>query len=174
MLLGTTDTPFLENPENVSVEEEDVDYLLQAYNHYFPHQIFKSADVIASFAGVRPLVQSQKGSRRHALQADSKGIMTVAGGKYTTYRKLAEVTVNLVSHRLHHFTPCVTAEIPLYADSFTENELRNFAASLAIEKEITEHLLSNYGPAAMHILKKFHINPLGGIKDVLSSSPSTG
>lgn len=99
IIIGTTDTDFKGNPKDVSVTQEDVNYLLDITEQYFPNAKIKKQDIIASYAGVRPLVKDEsdsegKTSREHTIFSDKRGVTFVAGGKYTTYRLMCEQTVN--------------------------------------------------------------------------------
>jgi glycerol-3-phosphate dehydrogenase len=98
IIIGTTDTDFSDSPEKVTSTPEDVQYLLDITEQYFPGAKITAHDVIASYAGVRPLVydgsQSEgKTSREHTIISDPRGITFVAGGKYTTYRLMCQQTV---------------------------------------------------------------------------------
>lgn len=93
-IIGTTDTDFPGDPKTVSVLKEDVDYLLNVANQYFPGAGLSEADIIGSYAGVRPLVDDgaeteSKTSREHLIYNDERNMTFVAGGKYTTYRRMA-------------------------------------------------------------------------------------
>lgn len=99
IIIGTTDTDFREDPQNVSATSEDVKYLLSVADFYFPGANLTPQDVIASYAGVRPLVHDGsssegKTSREHTIIHDDRGITFVAGGKYTTYRLMCQQTVD--------------------------------------------------------------------------------
>jgi glycerol-3-phosphate dehydrogenase len=93
-IIGTTDTDYPGDPKDVSVTPEDVDYLLDVANQYFPGAGLTKADIIGSYAGVRPLVDDgaeteSKTSREHLIYNDDRNMTFVAGGKYTTYRRMA-------------------------------------------------------------------------------------
>ena len=99
VILGTTDTDFKDNPTDVSTQSQDVSYLLQIVNTYFPKFRMVEEDIIASYSGVRPLVHDgssseSKTSREHTIFSDDRNITFVAGGKYTTYRNMAEQVVD--------------------------------------------------------------------------------
>ncbi len=101
VIVGTTDTDFNGRPETVSVTPEDVEYLLEITNRYFPGAKLTAKDIVSSYAGVRPLVQDDsasegKTSREHTIIHDPSGITFVAGGKYTTYRLMSEDIVDQV------------------------------------------------------------------------------
>ncbi len=105
VIVGTTDTDYSENPDSVVADKSDVDYVLQVAQSYFPTANLQLSDVISCYAGVRPLVQDEaasegKTSREHTIWTHSTGVTFVAGGKYTTYRKIAE---DVVKHVLHQF-----------------------------------------------------------------------
>ncbi|MCA9577179.1 MAG: glycerol-3-phosphate dehydrogenase/oxidase, partial [Myxococcales bacterium] len=104
--LGTTDTDFEGDPADVAATLEDVDYLIEASNSYFPDHTIERDDVIATWAGLRPLiappsadgdgdaegggeVSESKVSREHQILVGQDGLITIAGGKLTTYRKMA-------------------------------------------------------------------------------------
>src|SRR5690606_31907499 len=97
--LGTTDTPFTGNLENPTVEKVDADYLIKEINQMFPTVNLTPEDVVSSWAGVRVLLQ-EKGkkpseiSRKDEVFISETGLISIAGGKLTGYRKLAEQVVN--------------------------------------------------------------------------------
>ncbi|MBX3034957.1 MAG: glycerol-3-phosphate dehydrogenase/oxidase [Bdellovibrionaceae bacterium] len=105
IIIGTTDTDYKGSPDDVVATREDVDYLLDITGHYFPGAGIRESDIIASYAGVRPLVNDNSGSegktsREHTIFTDPRGVTFVAGGKYTTYRLMAKQVVDEV---LRHF-----------------------------------------------------------------------
>ncbi len=99
VIVGTTDTDFREDPKDVRVGDEDVRYLLSVTNRYFPEIHVHAADILSCYSGVRPLVkdgaQSEgKTSREHVIFQPEERLTLVAGGKYTTYRAMAEEIVD--------------------------------------------------------------------------------
>jgi len=97
--IGTTDTDHPGAPEDAVATREDVRYLLATTNHFFPRQALVPTDVISTWAGLRPLIRSDaatayKTSREHEIHADARGVTTIAGGKLTTYRAMAEELVD--------------------------------------------------------------------------------
>lgn len=98
--IGTTDTDFSGDPGEVCADGEDVRYLLAASNHYFPESKLDTSDVIATWAGVRPLIGQEDAedesavSREHEIRVDSDFLITIAGGKLTTYRRMAAEVVD--------------------------------------------------------------------------------
>lgn len=99
VIVGTTDTDFGPEPGEVRTEKEDVRYLLQVLADYFPGAKLTEKDIVACYAGVRPLIDDgaqteSKTSREHEIWTERGNVTFVAGGKYTTYRRMAEQTVN--------------------------------------------------------------------------------
>lgn len=105
-IVGTTDIFTGESPDDVRASEAEVSYLLAAANAYFPDAKLTEADVIASWAGIRPLAAAPYGrnpssiSREHNIVRDSTGMITVTGGKLTTYRSMAAGVVDEVMRSL--------------------------------------------------------------------------
>jgi len=122
VILGTTDTDYDGSLEQVVASAEDVDYVLEVTNRVFPPARLQREDVLSSWAGVRPLIASRntrKGtpsntSRNHQIRMPHPGWIDVAGGKLTTYRLMAEQTVDRVRKHLGIELPrCRTADEPL-------------------------------------------------------------
>ena len=121
VILGTTDTDYpsteLENP---ACEPEDVAYILKIANRTFPDAKLTGDDVIATWTGLRPLIANPNGSpsdisREHEIHMPEPGWFDVAGGKLTTYRLMAEQTVDRIVKylALANARPCTTADEPL-------------------------------------------------------------
>ena len=106
-IIGTTDTWTDESPETVHASFEDVDYLLRSANAYFPRAQLQRADVVSAWAGIRPLATAPSTnpsavSREHSIVTDSSGVISVTGGKLTTYRSMAAEIVDLAQRSLGH------------------------------------------------------------------------
>jgi len=105
-IVGTTDTPTDERPESVRASREDIEYLLGAANYFFPAARLTTADVVAAWAGIRPLVASgftrdpASASREHRIDRSPSGLISVSGGKLTTYRSMAAEVVDVVERSL--------------------------------------------------------------------------
>lgn len=122
--LGTTDTDYTGPLDNPACTPEDVDYLLEAANNVTTSRLTR-ADVTGVWAGLRPLLAPEGGhvsertadlSRRHTVRTSSDGVVTVTGGKLTTYRKMAQDTVDAVVRELGESPRrrrCVTKNLPL-------------------------------------------------------------
>ncbi len=102
--LGTTDTDYDGDPGDVKASASDVDYLIDAANDYFPGSRLEADDVISTWAGLRPLMAPAGGqeeeisasdvSREHQIIVDQSGLITIAGGKLTTYRRMSAEVVD--------------------------------------------------------------------------------
>lgn len=119
VIIGTTDTDYQGRPEDVRVEREDIRYVMSVVNAAFPQLNLVLADLISSWAGLRPLIANPDGSpsdisRAHQIRSPEKGWWDVAGGKLTTYRLMAEQTVDqIVTHLARPKIACRTATEPL-------------------------------------------------------------
>lgn len=167
-LIGATDTFFSDNPETVAVNEADVDYLLEAFRHHFPHLGINQASIISTFVGLRPLVANHHSkkpslvSRDHAIQMSEGGLISVLGGKFTTHRRMAEEAVDLVISQMdpsREFDRCRTEETPLPGVILGANNLEQELEQVGLNKTQIDHLLQNYGQLAGHILKIIRKNP---------------
>jgi glycerol-3-phosphate dehydrogenase len=119
-IIGTTDTATAEHPQEVRAARADVRYLLAACNRFFPEAKLTEDDVISAWAGIRPLVARKAGgdpasaSREHAITTTARGVLTITGGKLTTFREMAEQCVDAAVRRLAtRVRPCDTATSPL-------------------------------------------------------------
>lgn len=119
LIVGTTDTDYDGLPENVAVETADIEYVLRTVNASFPSVNLRAADVISTWAGLRPLIASPDGSpsdisRGHQIRTPEPGWWDIAGGKLTTYRLMAEQAVDAICrHLARPATRCRTADEPL-------------------------------------------------------------
>ena len=98
-LVGTTDTAIPEATLEPSAQEEEIEFILKTAGQYL-HKAPSRADVLSVFTGIRPLVTGGKASntaalsRDHTIRIDASGLLSIAGGKWTTYRHMAEDCVN--------------------------------------------------------------------------------
>jgi glycerol-3-phosphate dehydrogenase len=106
-VLGTTDTDFTGSADEVAADAEDVRYLCDSGNGYFPGANLKPSDVIATWAGLRPLiaappdVDESEISREHEIFTRPDGLVIIAGGKLTTYRRMARQVVDKTLELVH-------------------------------------------------------------------------
>ncbi len=115
-IVGTTDGPTPTDPARAAIEPADVQYLLRLLDRYFEPLQIKASDILSGYVGVRPLVGESAGegggnlakvSREHEIRTGPGGVTLVAGGKYTTHRKMAE---EIVDFSLHHGAVALRAE----------------------------------------------------------------
>jgi glycerol-3-phosphate dehydrogenase len=130
-ILGTTDTDYSGPLDRIFAELTDIRYILDVTNRFFPGAKLSENDVISSWAGVRPLIADPHGapsdiSRSHEIRNPEPGWWDVAGGKLTTYRLMAEQTVDQIVHALKRAglkpeaAPCRTAKEPLLPPAETK------------------------------------------------------
>jgi len=125
-ILGTTDTDYRGSPDEVLADAQDVRYVLTITNRFFPQAQLAADDVISTWAGLRPLIADPNGkpsdiSRTHEIKNPEPGWWDVAGGKLTTYRLMAEQTVDrIVREQQLTASPCRTAVEPLLSPAETE------------------------------------------------------
>ena len=118
-LIGTTDNDYdADDLDHIRPAEEDIAYLLDATNAFFGASL-KPSDLTGAYAGVRPLIstgdpkKSVDISRKAELYETSSGMVTITGGKLTTWRRMAKMTVDAIVEREARDAPCRTHEIPL-------------------------------------------------------------
>jgi glycerol-3-phosphate dehydrogenase len=105
-IIGTTETPAEQGPDDVRASQSDVDYLLASANLFFPEARLTTADVLSAWAGLRPLAAPLgdgnlgSASREHSIVREPSGLVTVTGGKLTTYRSMAADVVDRVQREL--------------------------------------------------------------------------
>jgi len=104
-IVGTTDTDYDGSPDQVVADESDITYLLRSANAVFPNARLQRSDVVAAWAGLRPLLAAGPRSasavpREHRIVESAAGLITIAGGKLTTYRCMAAAVVDAVARRL--------------------------------------------------------------------------
>jgi glycerol-3-phosphate dehydrogenase len=170
-LIGTTDTFPDAGPDALQVQPHEIAYLLEGYNHHFePH--LDVADVMGTFAGLRPLLRAQPGtpsslSREFRLVSASSGLVTALGGKYTTFRHMAETIVDHIGRRLGKTARCRTRTLPLEGTP-QEPWDAYFARTRAwIERQYPQaaasapHLLHRYGDRVREVLTMIGKEPRG-------------
>jgi glycerol-3-phosphate dehydrogenase len=152
-LVGTTDMDYEGPLDHVMPSEQDIDYLLSAINDYFGTAL-GPAQLTGAFAGVRPLIstgdpkKSVDISRKAELYETSSGMITITGGKLTTWRRMAKMTVDRLVEREARDAPCRTHEIPLGAPV----PLDELPKVEGVPDESYPALASRYGHAAHDVL----------------------
>jgi glycerol-3-phosphate dehydrogenase len=154
-VLGTTDMPYSGDLEAPVASAAEAAYLLRHANRYLRRALAPS-DITAAYAGIRPLLAASEDSsaalaRDHRVVASRGGLISIVGGKLTTYRAMAEDTVDAIDTRERTRRRCVTATLPLQGAAGVaqvESALRHSA--LAADQR--NHLLESYGGAAGDLL----------------------
>ncbi len=126
--IGTTDTNYSGDYHNPSIDTNDVNYLLEATNRIFPQANLQTTDVQSSWAGLRPLIHEEgkaptELSRKDEIFVSDSGLLSIAGGKLTGYRHMAEQVVDMVCKKIakaekRTFDKCKTRNIPLSGSDF--------------------------------------------------------
>lgn len=155
-LIGTTDTDYERSADSVQVEEEDIQYLLQEASRVFPHINFDRSKIITTFAGLRPLVADRghpsRISRKEAIEKSSSGIYFVMGGKYTTYRAIAEETVRKALPSFSSKMP-YCAQYPLYGSGGGNEELKILSQRYDVPLDLVRYLQGIYGSRFIDVLE---------------------
>ncbi len=186
--VGTTDTNYADDKNNIEVDLTDALYLLSAVNHMFPEIELTLHDITSSWAGLRPLIHEEgkspsELSRKDEIFVSDSGLISIAGGKLTGYRKMAERVVDRVCKNLkekHQLKTesCYTDKIPLSGSKFksfdeVEKYIRNVYYRIkkdGFEMCDARYLVTTYGVQTETILT--HYNQLEGddIKEKLIRS----
>ncbi len=172
-VIGTTDTDYHGDPDRVAADAADIDYLLEVANFFFPESKLVPDDVLATWAGLRPLVMpSSDGldassvSREHRILS-RPGLVTIIGGKLTTYRRMAAQLLSEAYKQLGVTEPpCATLDRPLPGatdwkpptddfDPVAELTEELVALNLpGIDRQVARHLATTYGVRARTIVEK--------------------
>jgi len=155
-LIGTTDNDYEGEFEHVRPAGEDIDYLLSAVNDFFGADLHPG-DLVGAFAGVRPLIstgdpkKSVDISRKAELYETSSGMITITGGKLTTWRRMAKMTVDRLVERDAREAPCRTHEIPL-GQAIAAEDLPRVEGVGLVGPDPYAALAARYGEAAYQVL----------------------
>jgi len=121
--IGTTDTDYEGDPSDVHATRADVDYLIEAMRAYAPNHPLTHDDVLSTWAGLRPLVRPPEAglgesavSREHTITVGEDGLITIAGGKLTTYRRMSAEVVDTAVKLLHLQAALPAALMPAHTD----------------------------------------------------------
>ena len=167
---GTTDTNYVESKDDINVNLVDATYLISAVNNMFPNLELTLSDIESSWAGLRPLIHEEgksasELSRKDEIFFSDSKLISIAGGKLTGYRKMAERVVDMVERKLRkrfeqEFDEVKTDEINLTAKSFKNYKLvKRYISAVTkqlIPLELTEkdasYLVHNYGKQTDEII----------------------
>jgi len=136
VIVGTTEIEYYDSPDEVRITKDEVDYLLEVANRYFPSAELGYRDIITTYSGVRPLID-ERGlsatdvSREHRVVEGPEGIITIAGGKLTTYRVMAKDVVDRITEK-----ECLTHSIQL------KEQCTDFPVD--IDEDIREYMVQVY------------------------------
>jgi glycerol-3-phosphate dehydrogenase len=160
-LIGTTDMRYDGDLNEIRASREEVEYLLAETNRVFPQAQLKFENINYAYAGVRPLPRREKGpessiTRKHIIKVNrkiAKGMISIIGGKLTTYRNLAEQAVNRIGRALRRKLPDCRTESTLLPGAYRLEEAREALEALAeLSGEGVERLLDIYGGRAIDLL----------------------
>jgi glycerol-3-phosphate dehydrogenase len=177
-LIGTTDNDYEGPLDHVAPDPKDVDYLLEACNEFFDDTL-TPADLTGAYAGVRPLIstgdpkKSVDISRKAELYETSSGMVTITGGKLTTWRRMAKLAVDRIVEREGRDAPCRTHEIPLGQPA----EAADLPAVEGVSDESRALLAGRYGYAARGVLALAEEQPalarriVPDLPDLLAEAP---
>src|SRR5690606_9225707 len=154
-LIGTTDNDYeTAELDHVPPSDDDVEYLLDAVNEFFATAL-TAADLTGAYAGVRPLIstgdpkKSVDISRKAELYETSSGMVTITGGKLTTWRRMAKLAVDSIVEREGRDAPCRTHQAPLGVAGGA-SELPRVRG---VAEDAYEQLAGRYGYAAHEVLR---------------------
>jgi glycerol-3-phosphate dehydrogenase len=168
-LIGTTDIYYDGDLDEITASESEVNYLLHELNHFIPGKKFTTADVLYTYSGVRPLLyepgkSESQVTRKHIIYDHSEhdgnyNLISVIGGKLTTYRSLAEECVDLICKKLGDKTMSETRHYPLYGsygivniDRYIQDVAVEYARSYQLPLRTVEYLIRFYGSKFKNVL----------------------
>ena len=167
-IVGTTDTPYTGDRAEPFASREDVQYILDQANRVLTPKLDVS-EIIGVYAGLRPLVANNKNSattklsREHTVDRPAAGFISVAGGKYTTYRIMAKDAVDRAVIELRELTPeSVTEKLPLVgADGYFAlvQQVERLSEASGLDAQTITHLLNRYGSLISELLELIDGNP---------------
>ena len=161
-IVGTTDTDYSEDRESPLATRDDVTYIINQANRVLEPKLDRS-QVLGVFAGLRPLVSTDPDSpttelsREHVVDHPVPGFVSIAGGKYTTYRVMAEDAVNEAIADLRRIVPdsCTETVAIIGADGYSVmmNKVAELSREYGVTQQTIEHLLNRYGSLFEEVLE---------------------
>lgn len=164
-LIGTTDTRYGGDLDEVHAEAADVDYLITESRRILPGLNLTRGSILYTYAGVRPLAfaggKESAISRKHRVISEGRSgrIITIAGGKFTTYRNMAEDVVDAVCRKLGRKAACETARsplagsLPVQLEEYMKEAVPELAERFAVPQDTVRHLVRFYGARAEKVLQ---------------------
>ena len=162
-IIGTTETETAASPDEVRASAADITYLLDSANEFFPQAHLTRADVMSSWAGIRPLIarngDAGSASREHEVLAAAHGIVSITGGKLTTYRVMADDVLREVAPMLRHrlTSPSPTRSQVLPGGDVDARQAESEATNAIGDAALARHLVRSYGSrwrAAWHLINE--------------------
>ncbi|XP_029461382.1 glycerol-3-phosphate dehydrogenase, mitochondrial isoform X3 [Rhinatrema bivittatum] len=160
-IAGTTDTP-TDITHHPIPTEEDINFILNEVRNYLSSDVeVRRGDVLAAWSGIRPLVtdpnskDTQSISRNHVVHVSKSGLVTIAGGKWTTYRSMAEQTLD-VAIKTHNLKAGSSKTVGLILEGgkdWTPTLYIRLVQDYGLESEVAQHLASAYGDKAFEVAK---------------------
>lgn len=167
LLIGTTDEECKLTEKEIALEKDDVDYLLKYVNRYFKKEV-NSEQVKSGFGGLRPLLQADPSEdakslvRDHEVEVDkTSGLISIMGGKWTTYRIMAKDTIDKCEEILRGtVSECKTHEqLLIGAKDWIREDYKRLARKFSIPEYVTRRLNRRYGTEAVKILMMIWKDP---------------
>jgi len=157
-LVGTTEGPVEGSLEALGATADEVGYLLEEANRVLPGRHIREEDVVATFAGARPLLafsgSATSASREHRLEIDGSGLLSVMGGKYTTYRVMAKQAVDLlVAQHRWAVDRCLTDQVSLLETPHAVALERWRDLTQTVDPDLLTRLLTRYGTGTFQVLE---------------------
>jgi glycerol-3-phosphate dehydrogenase len=177
-IIGTTERPAHHGPDEIRATEGDVTYLLQSVNRIFPHAALSPDDVISAWCGIRPLAAARAGehsanaaSREHAITQRADGLISVTGGKLTTYRAMAADVFRAASRalgdisttRLHAPDPSDATPLP-GGDLPSLDEAMREVRTVTPDAAVAERLVHAYGSRWRDVWQYAERDPALGVR----------
>lgn len=149
-VIGTTDTDYAGDLDEPHAQSDEINRVLESAARYFPGADVSIDDVINSYAGLRPLAggdgkSTKELSRKEEIFENESGLVSIIGGKLTTWRRMAERVVALVASKLEREGQSITASIRLANSASLAANLKEEAAEFDVPVATIEHLMQSYG-----------------------------
>ncbi len=173
--IGTTDTDYFGNKEEITIEQKDVDYLMKAVNEAFPNIQLSTKDVQSAWAGLRPLIHEEgkspsELSRKDEVFISDTGLISIAGGKLTGYRRMALKIIDTAIKKNRNLLrginlkKCFTRKISLIGGPFKNTtEVESYTLEVAnklasLDQYYSYYLVSNYGRQTDEIIEQMDLS----------------
>ena len=168
--IGTTDTAYIGNKNEPNINNNDINYLIDAINNTFNINKINKTDIKSSWSGLRPLIKKEglntiELSRKDEISISESGMITIAGGKLTGYRIMAKKIVDLICKKHNIKERCITDTIIINGGDFKNLNYEHFKTNISNQlKELniiscnSSYLISNYGNQTISILEIYKNN----------------